>query len=194
MKRLILAALLLLALEAARAQTVPNNVITYGPGPAVTVPVPIAQGGTGITTLPIFQGARITSTQSLTSGTTAKVQLNSITKDTISGWNGGNFWYKPNVAGTYEACGGVYVTGTGLTYLEAAISKNGTTGSGGTEISDTVNQSFSSNAWSVALPCASVSMNGTTDTLELDVTAIGTTPIVQIVRNMTQLYIKRVGP
>lgn len=141
-----------------------------------------------------FRGTRATSTQSVTSGTMTKVQLNSIGIDTGSYWDGTNFWYKPLVAGTYQVCGSVFATGITVTAIETSISKNGTSGSGGTEVVDQSDTSLSGGQFSVALPCSLVAMNGSTDTLELDAVVTGNTPVIQSVRSTTQMTIKLVGP
>lgn len=141
-----------------------------------------------------FRGTRITSTQSLVSGTITKVQLNSIGIDTGSYWDGVNFYYKPLVAGTYQVCGSVYASGTGISAMEVAISKNGTSGSGGTEVADQAVNSISAGQWAVTVPCSLVSMNGSSDTVELDVSVTATSPVVNAVRSTTQMTAKWVSP
>lgn len=144
---------------------------------------------------PVFKATRITSTQSLTSGTATKVQLNSVAIDTGGYWNAGTFVYQPLVPGTYEVSGSVYCSGASITGLEVSICKNGTTGGAGTEVCDVSQQNLSSaTVWGIALPKSYVSMNGTTDTLELDVVAVGSSPVVQNVRSTTQMCITRIGP
>lgn len=147
-----------------------------------------------VTGAPTFVGTRITSTQASATGTTVKVQLNGIRIDTGSYWDGTNFYYKPLVAGTYQVSGSVYITGTGITQVEVAISKNGTSGSGGTEVVDVSDTGISSSGFAVAVPASFIAMNGSTDTLELNVTAVGTSPVIQSVRSTTQMAIKWVGP
>lgn len=143
---------------------------------------------------PTFSATRITSTQSLTSGTPAKVQLNNVAIDTGGYWNAGTFVYQPLVSGTYAVSGSVYCTSAGLTNLEVSICKNGTTGGAGTEVVDSSTQLSGISNFSITLPTRYVSMNGTTDTLELDVIAVGTSPVVQSVRSTTQMSITRIGP
>lgn len=149
-----------------------------------------------LATAPIFRATRITSAFTVTSGTVTKVQLNSVPIDSINGWDAVNFWYKPTVAGTYEVSGSVYGSGTTVTAVEAAISKNGTSGSGGVEVCDNSNIGLATAAnQGVTLPASFVVMNGTTDTLELDATVTGTgTTAVAAVRSTSQMCIRWVGP
>lgn len=141
-----------------------------------------------------FLGTRITSSQTVTSGTPTRVQLNSIAIDSGGYWDAVNYYYKPLVAGKYLACGSAYGTGTTVTYLTVTLSKNGVTGSGGTELAE-VNVPSAAQNVGASVPCTLVSMNGSTDWIELDVSVTGTgTTAASSARSTTQMSIRWVSP
>lgn len=149
-----------------------------------------------VTAAPTFTGTRITSAFTVTSGVTTKVQLNNSRIDNAAYWDGTNFYYKPLIAGTYEVSGSVYIQATTVTAVTLSISKNGTSGGSGTEVCEvTINPITTAAAQSAALPASFIAMNGSTDTLELDVTASGTGTVnVSQLRSTSQMSIKWVGP
>ena len=143
-----------------------------------------------VTSAPKFVGTRITSAFTVTNAVITKVQLNSSRMDVGSYWDGANYYYKPLIAGTYLVSGSVYVSGTTLTGLVASVCKNGTSGSGGTEVCEVNLSGLTTAQYGVSLPSSLVAMNGTTDTLELDVTATGTGTLGAVaVRSTTQMSI-----
>lgn len=152
---------------------------------------------TSVTAAPVFVGTRITSAQTISSGSTTKVQLNSERMDVGNYYDSAtNFVYTPLVAGTYEVSGTVYVSGTTVTAVTASISKNGTSGGSGTEVVEATNVGLATTPnQSVTLPATYIAMNGSTDTLELDVTATGTGTVAVVhVRSTSQMSIRWIGP
>lgn len=144
----------------------------------------VANGGTGNTSLPKMAGTLITTNQTVTDDTWTKINLNSIPIDTASYWDAANHWYKPLVAGNYEACGNVYGSGTAVAQIFAGVVKNGTFGSGGAFVTRSVSVGLATtNQQGVNSGCQIVAMNGTTDTLELDTFIDGTGTLAAIAGN-----------
>lgn len=123
----------------------------------------------------------LSSNQSFSASTWTKVSFDVTDFDTSSGWSASNHNYNPQVAGTYlvTACANHTATFTAAQQAYVSVSKNGIQGGAGTPIA----------ANEFAVPAGSdiyglcvtvlVPMNGTTDTLEVDVFNQGSTPSVQ---------------
>lgn len=179
-------------------QTTPTANIPMGGFKITGLGQATASGNAVAAGSPIFVGTLITTSQTV-SGIT-KVQFNSIRIDNGGYWDAVNFWYKPLLAGTYEVSGSAYcsnVAGT-ITGITVTVSKNGTTGSGGAEVIETNMNGVSVGAignTGTATATSYIAMNGSTDTLELDVAVVGTgTLSINAVRSATQLAIRWVGP
>lgn len=115
--------------------------------------------------------------------------------DPGSYWDGTNHYWNPKIAGTYLICAGAQAAaGTALPNLTAALSKNGTIGSG-TAISSGVNVGLATaTSQGVIVPCSMVAMNGSTDTVELDVIAAGSTGQVDITASVgTTMVVTRIS-
>lgn len=147
---------------------------------------------------PIYAKVSLSTPQTV-SGIT-KVAFDTAGINVGSGWDTTNHWFKPNVAGTYEISFAVRVAGTVAQGggVQADLSKNGTIGGTGASVGDWV---FNSPAAGGAMTAVSLSgttfvqMNGTTDTLELDVQQGSiTTPSLDNNFFRTSLTAKYIGP
>jgi hypothetical protein len=94
---------------------------------AINGTLPVANGGTGLTSGgPAFSAYR-SSTQSVTVNTYTKVQCNTEEFDTNSNYdNATNYRFTPTVSGIYQINGGVFASGTAMTAGIIKIYKNGT--------------------------------------------------------------------
>ena len=146
-----------------------GSTINFSSPPVVFSTVPAEK----ISTVgPVVRVRRVTSDQTLTSGTWTKVQLNSVEFDTAGCFDPTtNYRWTPNVAGYYQTSFGVEFSAAGaLSAIITSVYKNGTADHYG---------SYSPGVSSVAGVSAGsglVYMNGTTDYLELWALASGTTP------------------
>lgn len=104
--------------------------------------------------------------QGLTTGVSAKVNLNAEEFDTNNNFDTTNYRFTPTVAGYYQFYGSVYVTTAAIT--EAVIYKNGSLYKWGS-------LAYVS-AQAVSTINAIIYLNGTTDYVELWVQATGTNP------------------
>lgn len=123
---------------------------------------------------PAVRATRITTDQSLTSGTWAKVQLNSEVFDIGDCFDSAtNYRWTPNVSGYYMLSFSVdFSADSGLSGLISGIYKNGSGDLYGT---------YSDGVYGVAGSSAGsglIYMNGSTDYVELWTLAVGTTPKV----------------
>lgn len=158
-------------------------------------------GGTGgvVPGSPYFF-ADLTSNQSLSSGVTTTVAYAHVVLDSGTYFDTTNHYYKPLVAGTYFVCASVLPNGTFTFAADSGIlflSKTGKEGSGGTRINQII----------AALPtvtgdantitgCGILTLNGSTDTIEVDVNFTGTSPIAKGAAGtlQTTFYGYRIGP
>jgi hypothetical protein len=123
-----------------------------------------------------FAATRSTN-QSVTDAVTTKVVFDSVSLDTASAYNSSTGIYTPTTAGYYliaSQCQGIVATA--LTDVTIWISKNGTHGSGGTDVSVAQYGPISSGSTSgdVGPIVGFTHMNGSTDTLEIDCRVRGT--------------------
>jgi hypothetical protein len=127
-----------------------------------TITVP-AQTGTMVVSGPAFSAYLATSNQNVSGSTWTKVQLNTETFDTNNNFDSTtNYRFTPTVAGYYQINAGIYFN-TGLTQLKfiIAIYKNGS-------IYKSIPWSYdSAQSWFCGQISDVISMNGTTDYLEL---------------------------
>lgn len=170
-------------------------------GTGITGTLPIANGGTGITTGPGTPNMRaiLSGTQTLTSGTTAAVAFDATDFDTGSYFNTTTHRYLPLVAGTYNVCYSLIPSGTFIAQNDAVfvnVSKNGRAGAGGTSQMLQVFPSLAGTGdGTSSAGCTLVLMNGSTDTVEIDATVTATSPIIVGGANKTtQITATRVGP
>lgn len=144
----------------------------------------------GISTVPNFK-VTLTSNQSVTSATVAKINFDTSVYDVGTYWDGTNHWYKPLVPGTYSFCSSIIASATfvlGADNFQTLISKNGTVGSGGTRV-NTTTASVPTGAVDVGTSaCMLVPMNGTTDTIEVNVVVTGTSPVVAGSANLVSTF------
>jgi hypothetical protein len=163
-----------------------NNAGTLGNAPATSfVTVGNGLSLTGTTTVNITQNApnflvRMNASQSVTSGSPAKSNFDTSVIDSNSYWSAANHNYLPLQAGNYQFCTSLVVTGTlvaGTSNLGVYISKGGTIGGTGVSVGSTL--VFASTTGSMAAGfCVEAAMNGSTDTMEVDVNASGTSPFI----------------
>lgn len=146
-----------------------------------------------VSTQPVFHGKLVSSAQTISNSTWTKVSLDTVT-DPNGYWNASTHVYTPLIAGTYEVSASLAGAGTTVTTLDVAVSKNGTVGTGTAVITQTNVGLATSSAQGVATSAALVSMNGTTDTLELDAFILGTGTETVTNNTGTNLFIRRVGP
>lgn len=142
---------------------------------------------------PYFDGS-LSTQQTITSGVWSKANLDTII-DSNGWWDATNHWYLPLLAGKYWVEGGCNISGSTVSSIELAISKNGLAGSGGTIIRYAISTGLATAANnSVDTPAVIITMNGTTDKLELDCnpTATGTVQFNGPV--LTSLTIRYIGP
>lgn len=158
----------------------------------------IVNGGVAIGAPYFF--ADLTSNQSLSSGVTTTVAYAHVVLDSGAYFDTTNHYYKPLVAGTYFVCASVLPNGTFTFAADSGIlflSKTGKEGSGGTRI----------NLIIAAIPtvtgdantitgCGILTLNGSTDTIEVDVNFTGTSPIAKGAAGtlQTTFYGYRIGP
>jgi hypothetical protein len=164
----------------------------------VTGTLPLANGGTGITATPNFK-VTLASSQSLTTGTWTKVAFDTVVIDPQTYWSTSNKYYNPQVSGTYMFCAGVTAGGTftlGADNFLISFSKNGLTGGAGVRQGTiSVNVPTLVGADPSVAGCTVVALNGSSDTLELDVLVTATSPAAQGSANViTYLVGYRVAP
>lgn len=178
-----------------------GNVV--GPLPPV-LPLSTANGGTGNATGPGTPNFRayLAASQSVTNGVTTKVLFDTVDWDTGSYWSVTNRNYKPLIAGTYmvsfSAVPSLSSASVQADGILGCVSKNGLFGSGG------VSQLLTVSPSTVTVGAADITgisgstlvqMNGSTDTIEIDISFAGTSPIIVGSANrVTQITISRVGP
>lgn len=119
--------------------------------------------------------------QSFSASTWTKANFDTVALDTGSYWSASNHNYKPLVAGTYAvtACANHTATYVAGSSAYVSLSKNGIQGGGGSPVA--TNQLNAGGAQTVIGLCAAgiVALNGSTDTIEVDVFDSGTAPSLQ---------------
>jgi hypothetical protein len=126
----------------------------------VTGILPIANGGTGMSSGgPAFSAYLTASQTGVASSTNTKVAFNAEDFDTNSCFNTTTNRFTPTVAGYYQINGSIYVSGTGQ-YSGCSIYKNGSVYLSGSFINSTVGEVLSSISTVLYL-------NGSTDYVEL---------------------------
>jgi hypothetical protein len=137
----------------------------------------------------------ISANQPFTASTVTKVKFDTVDYDPTGSWVAANFNFKPQVAGTYLITGTVSMTGTfsaGSTIGDLYVGKNGLYTTGAPGQLDHYLLSPGPNAISLS-GSTLVQLNGTTDTVEVDVQCTGTSPVLQNVGWRTMMAITRVS-
>lgn len=153
-----------------------------GPLPP-TLPLSAANGGTGASSIPNFK-VTLTSNQSVTASTWTKILFDTVSFDVGSYWNTTSKNYVPLIAGTYMFCTSVTANATFTLALDnnvSSISKNGLANAGGGQTrAITLPTSVPTivGGDSLTSGCALVPMNGSTDTIEVDVIIAGSSTVV----------------
>jgi len=112
---------------------------------------------------------------SVTDATNTVVKFDTVALDTQSGYATGSGRYTPNRPGTYMVC--TTVQGQVVTLIanmQVYISKNGLVQSPATRLSVGPFSAASGQLTQMASGCKNLAMNGTTDTVEVDVSITGT--------------------
>lgn len=122
--------------------------------------------------LPAFS-ARSAADQSITTSTFTKITFGTEDYDTNANFASSTF--TPTVQGIYAFDGTVHVTGTSVTRVAIALYKNGA------EAQRLHDATFGAQSAYTASVAGSVWMNGSTDTMELWVFVIATSPVVEFV-------------
>jgi hypothetical protein len=153
----------------------------------------------GNVTAPNFKVTLTGGNQSITSGTITKVAFDTVVIDSGSFWSTANKNFLPTVSGTYEFCAQVGASGSTFALgndVALFISKNGTNGSGGTALTSYQGTIPAGTSITQALfDCTITSMNGSTDTIEVDVAITATSPAVISNSNpQTYFFGYRIGP
>ncbi|WP_332751805.1 hypothetical protein [Hydrogenophaga sp.] len=130
-----------------------------------------SSAGTGTpTTLnaPALSAVRITGSQSVTSGAWTKAQYNSVTYDPTGAWDAANFRFTPQTAGMYSVQAVLDSSGSvSTTNVTLAVYKNGTQVRAGSSNGTTNSR---------ANVAAAITMNGSTDYLEVWINISGSSP------------------
>jgi hypothetical protein len=142
----------------------------------------LASGTVPIARQPVQPNFRVhlVGNQSISASTYTKVLYDTVDIDSNSFWSATNHNYLPTVAGTYQFCASAYV---GATYSLGSLiivqfSKNGLHGTG-TEQGSGVTLTGGANTFEgVTAACTVATMNGSTDTMEIDIDTNGTTPVI----------------
>lgn len=139
---------------------------------------------------------RLAASQTISGSTATKVNFDTVDFDPQSSWNATNHQFNPQTAGTYLAIWAITAIGTftsGSSVLDTFCSKNGLYTTTGTQVGEAYILASGTGNGQV---CGStlVQMNGTTDTLELDVNIGGGSSIQGIANMRTRFEIVRVGP
>jgi hypothetical protein len=136
--------------------------------------ITISESGVPQLNVPVFMAYRDVSTQSLTSATNNKIQLNAVEYDTETWFDSTtNYRYTPQIAGYYQFSSLIYVSGTGLTTGTSRIFKNNAISIDGHFLST------NSASFLYLIAAGMIYMNGSTDYVELFGYAVGTTPVAQ---------------
>ena len=167
------------------ANTVTSNTVVIPGATSGSVSlVASAVAGTTTATLPAATGtvmvsgnmpafsAYLNTTQSLTTSTTTKVQMNATVFDTASCFNTSTYRFTPTVAGYYQINYQAVMGGSNLTNMQAFIYKNGVAATSpyfyAPSVSSITNYTLTQSKLIV--------MNGTTDYLEFYVYISATSP------------------
>jgi hypothetical protein len=128
-----------------------------------TQTLPAADGVTMVSgNQPAFSAYLAGSNQSITSGVTTKVTINTEEFDTASAYdNTTNYRFTPQVAGYYQVNGQMRSAGSAITYANIFIYKNGSSWKEGTAFG------FTQTAQSNCSVSTLMYLNGTTDYIEL---------------------------
>jgi hypothetical protein len=162
-----------LALQTTTAGGAATTALSISTAQVVTLTnaLPMASGGTGVTTAPAFS-ATPTTTQAVTSATYTKVNFGTENFDTNNNFASSRF--TPTIAGYYFISGSIYSVSTAAaTYIWALIYKNGAlTFAGNLNVPvSTVD--------GVGTVNGLIYMNGSTDYLEMYCYLAGTSPVIQ---------------
>jgi hypothetical protein len=118
--------------------------------------------------------------QSITASTYAKVLYDTVDIDSNSFWSAANHNFLPTVAGTYQFCTSALATGTYALNSTIAVqfSKNGLHGTG-TDQGTISHLTGGANTSAGVAGCTIAAMNGSTDTMEVDMINTATTPAIE---------------
>lgn len=129
--------------------------------------------GTQNTSSSVLQ-SHLAASQSISDNTATVVKFDTVDIDTQSGYSATTGRYTPTRAGTYLVCGTVQgLVTTAMTSLTIFVSKNGLQQAGSPRAVSGPLAAAGSSSNSVTM-CRNVSLNGTTDTIEIDGTIVGT--------------------
>ncbi|MEH2468844.1 hypothetical protein V1281_001900 [Nitrobacteraceae bacterium AZCC 2161] len=155
--------------------------------------VPVANGGTGIATGPGTPNLLVMRAASQTISGSTKILFDTVSYDSGSYYSTGTGLYTPLVAGKYHVCVAATIIGTFAlsSVSDLYISKNGTLA---TVVADFVDVAAGAVSGKQLTGCTDVSMNGSTDTIEADVTSAATSPTIQGNAPRTYMSVHRIGP
>jgi len=140
-------------------------------------------GIASFTNIPLLYVYRSTN-QTVTTNTNTKVQFDIVTLDTHSWWDAVNYRYVPQIPGYYRFDYSVGLNGTSPTILQSSLLKNGATSHIGFRMLGT----FSTTAGGMGGGASVVlSMNGTTDYVEVWGSVNATSPSFYGASNFTLL-------
>jgi hypothetical protein len=128
-----------------------------------TATLPAATGTVMVSgNMPAFSAYLAGSNQSITSGVTTKVTINTEEFDTASAFDSTtNYRFTPQVAGYYQVNGQMRSAGSAITYANIFVYKNGSSWKEGTALG------FTQTAQSNCSVSTLMYLNGTTDYIEL---------------------------
>ena len=174
-----------------------NGTVTLGSsGDTFTVPsgVTITNNGTqtgfGGANTPYFF-VRKSANQSVSSGAITKVVLDVEDLDSASCFdNSTNYRFTPTTAGKYFffACGRGYANSGTLNYVNVMIRKNGTAGVGNSFVNSGTEQYTSPGNSDTASPSVILTMNGSSDYVEMYMQVGGTSPNISYESNGNQTF------
>jgi len=174
-----------------------NGTVTLGSsGDTFTVPsgVTITNNGTqtgfGGANTPYFF-VRKSANQSVSSGAITKVELDVEDLDSANCFdNSTNYRFTPTTAGKYFffACGRGYANSGTLNYVNVMIRKNGTAGVGNSFVNSGTEQYTSPGNSDTASPSVILTMNGSSDYVEMYMQVGGTSPNISYESNGNQTF------
>jgi len=145
---------------------------------------------TGIANTPYFF-VRKSANQSVSSGAITKVVLDVEDLDSASCFdNSTNYRFTPTTAGKYFffACGRGYANSGTLNYVNVMIRKNGTAGVGNSFVNSGTEQYTSPGNSDTASPSVILTMNGSSDYVEMYMQVGGTSPHISYESNGNQTF------
>ena len=133
----------------------------------------IDSSGLVLPKIPILQVSATDTDQSLSAGTTTKVQWETVEIDSLSGWSTANNRYTPTVAGYYLVGGVVrFNFPSDVAYLVTSVNKNGSSTEGVNMLRNQFNhQADTIQNGSYPIATGLMQMNGTSDYMEVYVSA-----------------------